>query len=93
MHRAILNLDQVAEYLGVSKVYVRRQIWRKAWPHIRLGRVVRMAVEDVDRILKASRVPADPLRAAPGALAGHEVAEDLDRIVANLEKKGTRRGR
>ncbi len=87
--RGAFKVSEVAQFLGISTVVVRRKIWSREWPSVRIGRAVRVAADDLERILRESRKPADPDRAAPGALS----AGDIDALLASGTPKVSARGR
>jgi excisionase family DNA binding protein len=53
--RALLNLNDAARYLGVSRRHVERLLARGELPRVRLGRSVRIVVADLDRLIAARR--------------------------------------
>jgi excisionase family DNA binding protein len=52
----LLNIDQLAERLGVSSRHIRRLIAERRVPHLRVGRFVRFDPVDVAAWLDGSRV-------------------------------------
>jgi excisionase family DNA binding protein len=58
-HTPPVDIDGAAEYLGTTKRHVRRLIYEKALPYYKVGRLVRLAVEDLDAYLAARRVEAE----------------------------------
>ena len=52
----LLNIDQLAERLGVSIRHIRRLIAERRVPHLRVGRFVRFDPADVAAWLDDSRV-------------------------------------
>ncbi|MET8757383.1 MULTISPECIES: helix-turn-helix domain-containing protein [Lentzea] len=53
---AYLPVSEAAAHLSVSEVTIRRAIRAGKLPHIRLGRLVRVAVDDLDAFAAAHRV-------------------------------------
>lgn len=47
----LLDIDGLAAFLGVKRTWVRDKVTARAIPHRRIGRHVRFAPEDVDRIV------------------------------------------
>ncbi len=47
----LLSVPNAAKYLGVSDWHVRRLIWRGDLPSVRVGRLVRLDREDLDRYI------------------------------------------
>lgn len=45
---ALVNLDEAARYLGVSRRHVERLVAAGILPRVRLGRAVRIAIQDLD---------------------------------------------
>ena len=52
---ALLTVDDVAEHIGASTRHVRRLIERGQLPIIRIGKLVRVAPDDLARLIAASR--------------------------------------
>jgi excisionase family DNA binding protein len=52
----LLNIDQLAERLGVSSRHIRRLIAERRVPHLSVGRFVRFDPADVAAWLDDSRV-------------------------------------
>jgi excisionase family DNA binding protein len=53
--RALINLNDTARYLGVSRRHVERLLARGELPRVKLGRAVRVAVTDLDRYIATLR--------------------------------------
>lgn len=53
---AYLPVSEAATHLSVSEATIRRAIRAGKLPHIRLGRLVRVAVDDLDAFAAAHRV-------------------------------------
>lgn len=51
----LLNIAQVAEYLSVSTISVRRMIKAGTLPHVRLNRSVRVQQDAVDKLVRANQ--------------------------------------
>lgn len=54
----LTNIHGAARHLGISPHTVRHMVRRQVLPHYRLGRAVRLAIEDLDAYLERCRVPA-----------------------------------
>jgi excisionase family DNA binding protein len=54
----LLSAQEVADRLGTSLRFVRRLIFERRIPFIKLGRHVRIAASDVDAFIAAGRVEA-----------------------------------
>lgn len=62
-HRTPLEVDQAAEYLGVSPRFIRRLVHDRRVPFLRLGRHIRLRPEDLDAYVEAGLVePIGPMR-------------------------------
>lgn len=53
----LLSVDQAAERLNVSVKWVRNQIQSRQIEFIKVGRNVRIAESEIDRIIESGRVP------------------------------------
>jgi len=51
----LLNIAQVADYLSVSTISVRRMIKAGTLPHVRLNRCVRVPQDAVDKLVRVSQ--------------------------------------
>ena len=49
----IMNVGELAEYLGIGKTTVRKLVKSKEIPHTRVGRQVKFMQEDIDAWFKA----------------------------------------
>lgn len=52
----LLDIEQAAEYLGVTERWVRRAIADRRIPFSRVGRLVRFDPRDLDAYLASNRV-------------------------------------
>lgn len=60
--KAYLTVDEAAEYMNTTVRFVRRLIAERRIPFHKIGRHVRLKVEDVDAFIEAGRVEAfDPM--------------------------------
>lgn len=57
---ALMNIDQVAERLGVSVRHMRRLVAERRIPFVKWGHLLRFDPEDVDRWIEECAVPAMP---------------------------------
>jgi len=57
-YQAALNVKQAAECLGMSQAWVRKQVFRRAIPHLKIGRSVRFERSALDAFLTARRIDA-----------------------------------
>ena len=48
-----------AEYLGVTERWIRRAVEERRIPFVKLGRLVRFSVEDLDAYVASRRVEAE----------------------------------
>ena len=53
---ALLTIDEVAEFLRISKTSVYRLVERRDLPFCRVGRTLRFRREDLEAYLRACRV-------------------------------------
>ena len=56
---ALINIEQVAERLGVSVRHVRRLIAERRIPYVKWGHLLRFDPEEVDRWIEECAVPAN----------------------------------
>lgn len=89
-------VPQFASVCGFSATKAWRLVWSGAVPHYRVGRSVRVSRADIVRILDASRTPANPTRALPGALSDQDIQKVLDGVggaTIRSSAKSSRRAR
>ena len=55
---ALINVEQLADELGVSVRYVRRIIAERRIPYVKVGHLIRFERDEVDRWVEANRVNA-----------------------------------
>ena len=55
---ALMNIDQVAERLGVSVRHMRRLVAERRIPFVKWGHLLRFNPDEVDRWLEECAVPA-----------------------------------
>ena len=55
----LLTVPEAAEVLNVGEGYVRRLIFERRIPVVKVGRHVRIDARDVDDIIEAGRRPAE----------------------------------
>ena len=56
--RRLLDTAATAQYLGVTERWVRSAWATRQLPAVRLGRLIRFRVDDLDAFVAAGRVPA-----------------------------------
>ena len=56
--KQLLTVAQVAERLGLKPATIRRRILERRLPYVKLGRAVRIPVEDVEALIASSYRPA-----------------------------------
>ena len=56
----LLDIDEIAEHLGVAPRHVRRLVQERRIPYLKWGHLLRFDPADVDRWLEGCR--CDPLR-------------------------------
>lgn len=56
--RPLLDINAVAERLGVSDRFVRRLVATRRIPYVKVGRLVRFHPEDIDHYTAAATRPA-----------------------------------
>jgi excisionase family DNA binding protein len=54
----LLNVDQAAARLGVSKYTLRGWLFQRRLPYVKLGRRVLIDPSDLDRFIETSRIEA-----------------------------------
>ena len=52
----LLSVGQAAERLGTSVRFVRRLVFERRIPYVKVGRHVRIAARDLDAFIRAGRV-------------------------------------
>jgi excisionase family DNA binding protein len=57
----LLTVEQAAERLGTSVRFVRRLVFERRIAYVKLGRHVRIAADDLDGFIRASRVEVGQL--------------------------------
>jgi excisionase family DNA binding protein len=53
--RQLLKPEEAAAYLSVSAHTIRQWIWQKRLPVVRIGRTVRLRLEDLEALIKRNR--------------------------------------
>jgi excisionase family DNA binding protein len=53
---ALLSVEQAAERLGTSVRFVRRLVFERRIPYVKVGRHVRIPARDLDAFIRAGRV-------------------------------------
>src|SRR4051812_15204825 len=93
-HTTLLDIDAVADRLGVNVQWVRRQVARRAIPFYKLGALLRFDPAEVAAWLDAARVPtaAEVLVAERCTWSerhdgGHGVAGPPFRPVTSIDSK------
>jgi excisionase family DNA binding protein len=61
----LLSLQEAADRLGTSLRFVRRLVFERRIPFIKVGRHVRIATSDLDAFIAAGRIEAAPVPASP----------------------------
>jgi excisionase family DNA binding protein len=61
----LLTPQEAAERLGTSLRFVRRLVFQRRIPYVKVGRHVRIATSDLDAFIAASRVEARRQPASP----------------------------
>jgi excisionase family DNA binding protein len=54
----LLDYQQAADHLGVTKKWLQRAVQQRRIPHHRLGHYVRFTPDDLNEIVEAARQPA-----------------------------------
>lgn len=62
-HRPPLDIGQAAAYLGVDVRWMRRAVLERRLPYYKLGRHLRFRLEDLEELMRTSRVEPGPVRA------------------------------
>jgi excisionase family DNA binding protein len=57
----LLTPQEVAERLGTSLRFVRRLVFQRRIPYVKVGRHVRIATSDLDAFITAGRIEAGSL--------------------------------
>ncbi|MBQ10471.1 MAG: hypothetical protein CMJ45_02855 [Planctomyces sp.] len=52
-----LGNDEAAQYLGVTPSTLRTWVSKRRVPHVRVGRLVRFRLADLEKFLEAGAVP------------------------------------
>jgi len=61
----LLTPQEAAERLGTSLRFVRRLVFQRRIPYVKVGRHVRIATSDLDAFIAAGRVEARTQPASP----------------------------
>jgi excisionase family DNA binding protein len=61
----LLTPQDAADRLGTSLRFVRRLVFQRRIPYVKVGRHVRIAVSDLDAFIAAGRVEAETPPASP----------------------------
>ena len=56
MRESLLSVEAAAEYLSASPRFIRRLVAERRVPYVKVGRLVRLAPEDLDVFIAAGRV-------------------------------------
>ena len=59
---AFVNVDELAGWLGIEVVFVRRLIAERRIPFVKIGRLVRFDPEEITAWIDGRRVPAEEQR-------------------------------
>ena len=60
MTDSLMTIPQLAERLGVGPRFVRRLVYERTIPVVKVGRLVRFDPVEVDRWIEARRRPIEP---------------------------------
>jgi excisionase family DNA binding protein len=55
----LINVDELAGWLGIEVVFVRRLIAERRIPFVKIGRLVRFDPEEITAWIDGRRVPAE----------------------------------
>jgi excisionase family DNA binding protein len=61
----LLTVEETANRLGTSVRFVRRLVFQRRIPYVKVGRHVRIAASDLEAFIAAGRVEAGTRRASP----------------------------
>jgi excisionase family DNA binding protein len=61
----LLTVEETADRLGTSVRFVRRLVFQRRIPYVKVGRHVRIAANDLEAFIVAGRVEAGTRRASP----------------------------
>jgi excisionase family DNA binding protein len=61
----LLTVEEAADRLGTSVRFVRRLVFQRRIPYVKVGRHVRIATGDLEAFIQAGRVEAGTRRASP----------------------------
>ena len=61
----LLTVEEAADRLGTSVRFVRRLVFQRRIPYVKVGRHVRIAASDLEAFIVAGRVEAGTRRASP----------------------------
>lgn len=59
MSDELLDIEAAAARLNVSDRYLRRLVYERRIPHVRIGRYIRFELADIDAWIASLRVGAD----------------------------------
>ena len=58
MERRYINIDELSDYLGLSKNTIYSWVWQKRIPYIKFGRLVKFDLRAVDHWVKKNTTEA-----------------------------------
>ncbi len=61
----LLTVEEAADRLGASVRFVRRLVFQRRIPYVKVGRHVRIAASDLEAFIVAGRVEAGTRQASP----------------------------
>jgi excisionase family DNA binding protein len=61
----LLTVEEAADRLGTSVRFVRRLVFQRRIPYVKVGRHVRIAASDLEAFIVAGRVEAGTRRSSP----------------------------
>ncbi len=51
----LMDVDEAGRYLGCSAWHVRRLVWRGILPSVRIGRLLRLDVQDLEEFIRQQK--------------------------------------
>lgn len=64
MENNLMKTSELAEYMGVSEIFIRKAVSAKKIPFVKLGRAVRFNKNDIDRHIQQNTFVPQTLQAA-----------------------------
>jgi len=61
MEKRLLNINETAEYMGLSKNTLYSWVWQRRIPFVKCGRLTKFDIRDIDKWIEAKKVSANKI--------------------------------